>query len=305
MKLDDFLKEKTMCSCAGKMVSEARATGRGHHFVVEMLKEIGAFNLSSIIVTLMSMPVIFLFRWENNVLFTRLGIFWTEAIGIALILIYCRFVEKRSFVSVGFTKNGALVFYLLGLAIGFGIITVVVVAGIMFGALQFAGTQDPINWGLVFLFFSAFIIQGMFEEVLCRGYFMISMARKNSLVIAIVTNSIIFSLMHIGNDGFGVLPFANLFLFGIFASVITLRTDNLWVAGALHSAWNFSLGCFYGLSVSGLEQMPSILIVQSTNKHLLNGGSFGPEGGLLLTVVLIVLILSVLFCGKNKIAEIM
>ena len=57
------------------------------------------------------------------------------------------------------------------------------------------------------------------------------------------------------------------------------------------------LGCVFGLPVSGAA-LPSIFTFENTSLSLLNGGAFGPEGGLIVTALLGVVL--TLFITKFK-----
>lgn len=120
---------------------------------------------------------------------------------------------------------------------------------------------------------------------------MISLSNRTSLIIAIIINSVMFSLLHLLNPGITLLAIINIILFGVFASIYVLRTNNIWGACAIHSIWNFLQGNFYGFEVSGINTNNSILSFTALeNGSLINGGIFGMEGGLAVTLVLIIFI---------------
>ncbi|MCP5061699.1 MAG: CPBP family intramembrane metalloprotease domain-containing protein, partial [Ignavibacteriae bacterium] len=52
----------------------------------------------------------------------------------------------------------------------------------------------------------------------------------------------------------------------------------------------WTLGNFYGLSVSGKGDVVSIFDLNTTGNELISGGGFGPEGSLVTTFVLVVAI---------------
>ena len=124
---------------------------------------------------------------------------------------------------------------------------------------------------------------------------MISSARKNSVIAAVLTNSLLFALLHSLNSGLSPLAVINLFLFGFFASVYMLKSGNIWGVAAIHSIWNFAQGNLFGM-----QGMPSVFVFEQTGKPLLDGGAFGPEGGLPVTIVLLTAILCVLFISPKK-----
>lgn len=232
--------------------------------------------------------------------FSLLTLFCTIIVTI-LVIVYCRFIEKRSLYSMGFVKRKAVFNYLLGLVIG----AVMFGAGVLIcwltGALAFNGVILGNSLGLVFAFFLAFLFQGMSEEVMLRGYFMVSIAAKKTVVVAILLNSILFALMHILNNGISLLPIINLTLFGIFASVYMLRTGNIWGVCAIHSMWNFVQGNIFGIAVSGINIKASVFsFVPAGTGTLINGGDFGLEGGLGVTIVLVAAIIITLLAGAGK-----
>jgi len=136
---------------------------------------------------------------------------------------------------------------------------------------------------------------------MCRGYMMVSVSRRYSLVLAVLTNSVAFGLLHIFNPGFGPLPLLNIVLFGILESVYVLKRGDLWGACAIHSIWNFMQGNVFGISVSGMGISASPLVAAADpSTAWLNGGAFGLEGGVAVTAVLAVAILLMLFLLPNK-----
>ena len=177
---------------------------------------------------------------------------------------------------MGFRKNNALAEYLVGALIGIAIFSVAVGICLVTGALRFDGISTNIRWGFLILFFVGFLFQGMSEEVVCRGYFMISLSRSVSAVMAAVVSSIAFACLHLQNNGIAPLAFVNLTLFGLFAAVYMLKRGNIWGVCAIHSLWNFVQGNFYGISVSGMSKMETVFNMSSvSSKELWNGGDFG------------------------------
>jgi hypothetical protein len=99
-----------------------------------------------------------------------------------------------------------------------------------------------------------------------------------------------FSFLHAANPGFNVVAAVNTFLIGIFFGAVVLGSGHLWSAIGLHAGWNFSLGCFVSLPVSGLS-MPGLLAVRHRETgefaELFFGGDYGPEGGLAVTLLVL------------------
>ena len=228
---------------------------------------------------------------------------FSTALATIVCIIYCKFIEKRKLSSMGFRKNNAALEYLVGALVGTGLFSLAVGICLVTGALKFDGVSANIAWSTLGLFFVGFLIQGMSEEVLCRGYFMISMSRRAPVAVAVGISSVVFACLHLGNNGIAPLAFINLVLFGVFAAVYMLKRGNIWGVCAMHSLWNFIQGNFYGISVSGTPKMETILNMSSvSSKELLNGGEFGLEGGLAVTIVYTLGIIIMLFV-KTKPSE--
>lgn len=221
-----------------------------------------------------------------------------------VVFIYCRFIEKRKLSTLGFRKSGAVKEYLAGVVVGTVIFSAAVGICLVTGALTFEGFCQNISWGYIALFFVGFLLQGMSEEVTFRGYFAVSLSRRVPIAVAIIISSIAFACAHLGNNGISALAFVNLTLFGVFAAVYMIKRGNIWGACAIHSLWNFVQGNLYGISVSGMEDMETIMKMSPvSSKTLINGGDFGLEGGLAVTIVLVIGI-AVMLCTKTKKSEI-
>ena len=208
---------------------------------------------------------------------------------IIIPIIYCKFIEKRSASSMGIIKKHAIRNYLLGLVVGFAVFSLVILLNVLFGGLTFSGISSDIVIPYMIIYFIAYGIQGMSEEVLCRGYLMNSIGGKHGVGLAIITSSLVFALLHIFNPGLTILAFFNLFLFGVFAALYMICFDNIWGVAAIHSIWNFAQGIIYGISVSGVYNAEhSVFLFKNVEgKAIINGGAFGSEGGIAVTIVLL------------------
>lgn len=207
----------------------------------------------------------------------------------AVTIAFCRFIQKRKLESIGFIKQRAGKDYLVGLGVGFVLFSAAVLICVLTGALKINGVSSTFSIGMFLLFTIGFMLQGMSEEVICRGYLMVSIGRRYSMWVAILSNALIFAALHLLNNGISVLAFINLALYGVFASLYFIERGSIWGVAAFHSVWNLVQGNFWGLRVSGMVTECSVF--QSSlvdNRDVINGGAFGPEGGLAVTVVLVV-----------------
>lgn len=223
---------------------------------------------------------------------------------IILVLFYCYFVEKRRPETLGFVRKNAFKGYLSGVLIGFLFISSIFIINLVTNSIDTHLSISSVHWWYIILSLVGFFFQGLMEEVVCRGFIMNSIASKIGVLAGIIINSIIFSLMHGFNDGYSLLAATNLFLAGVFFSVIFYYTDNIFVVGAIHASWNFFVGPFYGVKISGYESYSPIFHTVGKPDHsLINGGGFGFEGGLPVTIVLTLIIIVVIYLIKSKIKK--
>jgi len=232
----------------------------------------------------------------------KLIILFSCALSALVVVLYCRFAEGRSLFSMGFVRKDAWIHYLKGLAVGFVFFSTVYLTLIATGSVTFDGLNSKASLAMLLLFFFGFVIQGAQEEILTRGYFMMSLSTRLPAIAAILISSFTFSVLHLFNSGFGLLAFVNLVLYGVFLAVYMLKTGNIWGVCAIHSVWNFSQGNLYGMPVSGMNILETSLFSSSLveGKEWLSGGAFGPEGGVITSAVSILAIVLTLLLGKRS-----
>ena len=212
------------------------------------------------------------------------------AVTVAGSIFVCLKLEKRNLSSMGIRRRGALAEYLVGLVAGAGLFALAVLIAHLSGAVTVAQNPDA-NPGLIALFFLAFMVQALSEELLCRGYLMMTFARTASPVASVLTSALVFAALHSGNVAITPLAFLNIFLVGILFGAYVLKRGSIWGAAAMHASWNFLQGNVFGIPVSGMTMDISVFeVTLSPVKHHVNGGAFGLEGGLAVTIVLLLAI---------------
>lgn len=222
------------------------------------------------------------------------GLLVGSFVGIyGLLWAWLRWFEKRPFWTLGFEAPGALMKYARGFLVG-GVMFAFSVGGM--GLLGFVGQEsDPLGrFGLtalggVLIILPGWMVQGAAEEVLLRGWLMNVIGARYRPWWGVLISSLLFAVLHGLNPGIGPLPLINLFLFGLFAALYALWEESLWGICAQHTAWNWVQGNVFGMHVSGgADTGPLLLDFQETGPDLITGGAFGPEGGLVVTAVLMI-----------------
>lgn len=222
----------------------------------------------------------------------------SELLIIVIVCLYCRFVEKRKLNTLGFKKKGAVLNYLKGMFFALVIFSVAYLICIVTKSITFDGLTQNIPVVYIVGYFIGYMIQGMAEEVLCRGYLFVSLTRRYHVINSAIFSAVFFAMLHgmnVGVDGFAIF---NLFLYGLFAALLFADCENIWIVGAFHSVWNFVQGNLYGISVSGNKITSSIFTSTAADggATVINGGTFGMEGGFAVTIVLIIAIVVI---GKH------
>ena len=221
---------------------------------------------------------------ENKVFIAML---FCTAFGTLISIFYCRFGEARPLRSMGVVKRKAGIHYLEGALVGAVLMSSIALGSVLFKVNDISLCKN-VKYGTILLIIIGFVIQGMSEEFIFRGFLMNTIGGRHNPYVAIGVSAVAFSLAHFLNPGYNILVFINLTMFGIFASLYMIAFDDIWGACAIHSVWNFLQGSFYGISVSGTGSVESIFrTTAKSSSVILTGGKFGIEGSIFTTIVLV------------------
>jgi uncharacterized protein len=223
--------------------------------------------------------------WSS--LFEEFGDFLAAALP-AIVLVR---VEPRPWRRFGLPVRQAFgKFFWMGVLWGLAAISLLIcslsgLGGFTFGRVVLHGARlarFAAFWGVMFL------LVGLFEEFLLRGYTQFTLSRGLGFWPAAITLSFAFGLIHLRNGGEqwpGIL--AAVFI-GLFFSLTLRRTGNLWFAIGFHAAWDWGETFFYSVPDSGLVSPGHLLNSSLHGPGWLTGGSVGPEGSVVCFVVIAV-----------------
>lgn len=219
-----------------------------------------------------------------------------------LFMFWVKVIEKNALSSLGFVKRNWLKYLAWGILLSLvqmGVIALVYqVSGIGFFELNELSLEP-----LLFILglFPFWLLQGGTEEVATRGWLLTRIAARTNLPLAIVISSSLFGILHMGNAGVTFLSVLNIILDGVLAGLLFIYTDSIWLVVAQHGTWNYVQGNLLGFQVSGTGADASIFsFTMGSGPDWLTGGTFGAEGSIITTLVLLVSLVIVYRLGERK-----
>ncbi|MCK4661465.1 MAG: CPBP family intramembrane metalloprotease [Bacteroidales bacterium] len=215
----------------------------------------------------------------------------TLVITILIAWIFMRYVDRKSFISMGFELKGKSKDIIYGFLVGLVLIFLGFVILNLTNFLEVVSIEYSSK--IVFGGFFLFVIAAIIEEIVFRGYVLNNLmdSIKNKY-IALLISAILFALLHGVNPNLSILGFINLIIAGIALGITYIHTKNLWFPIFLHISWNFFQGPIFGFEVSG-SSFNSIIQQKVIGNDIITGGNFGFEGSIIITVLLIGMILTI------------
>jgi len=212
-----------------------------------------------------------------------LGTFAAAAVANAIAV---RIYERGQLVDIGLGWSAASRRnLLLGLLGGIGAALLVTLLPFASGEAHF----EPVGAGNIqwrtLIFVSVVLLFGAVgEEMLFRGYAFQVLARSIGAFATVLPMGVLFGLAHLNNQNVTWLGVANTMGWGVLFGVAFLRSGDLWLPIGLHFGWNWVLPLM-GVNLSGFTMDLTGRSLHSGWSVLWSGGAYGPEGGLLTSLV--------------------
>ena len=131
----------------------------------------------------------------------------------------------------------------------------------------------------------AFVLVGIFEEFLFRGYTQFTLGEVIGFWPSAVVLSALFGAAHLGNPREDWVGALSVMLFGLFACLTLRRTGSLWFAIGLHAAADYAETFIFSVPDSGMLATGHLLNSSFHGPRWLTGGAVGPEASVLEFVV--------------------
>lgn len=216
-------------------------------------------------------------------------------------IIIWKLFEKKKISSMGITsiKKGYKEL-IVGLGLGAITMSIVAIGIVAIGDVKLVKPINKPNISIYLLYgLIQFIFVGFGEEILSRGYIMSVLKQTRNKWIILIGPALIFAALHLGNNGIDVLSFINLFLVGVLFAYMFMKSKNIWMPIGYHITWNYFQGYIWGFKVSGTSTNGLYQIENVTN-NIINGGAFGPEGGIIVTIIICLTLGFVYWFYKDK-----
>jgi CAAX protease family protein len=199
-------------------------------------------------------------------------------------------IERRSMREYGLPLKGApVVTRFFSGYIFWGFLPLTVCLGVLWLLHGFTFGSLALHGGEMLLYGSewaiAFILVGLAEEYLLRGYALYTLADGIGFWPAAIVLGVLFGLGHAPNAGETRVGLIGTVVFALFASVTLRLTGSLWLAVGAHAGWDWGQSFFYGVRDSGMSARGHLLEPSFHGPVWLTGGSVGPEGSVVTLVL--------------------
>ena len=213
---------------------------------------------------------------------------------LAITFVFRRWIDRKSFVSLGFQINGYIPDALAGAALAIFLVGASSLILKATGHLKWVDIiLDP---RALFMSFGTLVLIAVYEELIFRGYILVNLLESFPRWIALFISAVLFMIFHWSSLGF--FPMVNTLVMGLILGLNVIYTRNLWFPICFHVAWKFLEGPVLGLS--GGESQQTLLIPSMQGNENATGGTNGLEGSFIFLVVslLSLLVLFIFFQKK-------
>jgi len=218
-------------------------------------------------------------------------------------------IERRPVGRYGFGGRRKVGRFLSGFAWGFAFLAALVGALWKAGLLVFekrllfgAGI-----WKYGAIWIVGFLLVGLLEEYLLRGYLQYTIARGAASLYGMLFEtthgetlgfwtaaaalSFFFGFGHSSNPGESIIGLWSAGLIGLIFCFTLWKTGSLWWALGFHASWDWAQSFVFGVADSGTMVQGHLFATHPAGKVLLSGGATGPEGSAFILPLLVIVTL--------------
>ena len=177
------------------------------------------------------------------------------------------------------------VHFLRGLGIGAGMAAIAILLAVVGDGAELRLTGVTGLGRIVGPLAIGFCAAALSEELMWRGYPLRRLADALGPVGATAILAIGFGAAHLANPEAGPLAMINIVIAGLWLALAFFSNGGMVLAWGLHFGWNAALSLVFDAPVSGIRfDVPGFDYIPGAHAWI-DGGHFGPEGGVIGTLV--------------------
>jgi len=175
----------------------------------------------------------------------------------------------------------------LGLAIGWAISVVCVLALVVFGGIALHLSLSLASFGWLAADAAYFALATLAIQIAFRGYpFQCAISAIGELPAALIF-AVFYAILHMAMPGSSRTSLSVSIVLGLLLALAYLRTRALWLPWGLHFGWVASRALLFGLPVNGVSSHSPVVQGDPLGSLSLSGGGFGLDGSWFACVVLL------------------
>jgi membrane protease YdiL (CAAX protease family) len=223
----------------------------------------------------------------------RNGAYSVIGFGVAT-LVVGKLLNKYSWERMGWRTQtgtqpgGLLARWLRGT--GLGVLMAAIAVGLAF-AFDGASVRVFGDWGfwlsVSFPLAVGLLLAAVGEELAFRGYPLRRLGDGIGALPSMLLLAVLFGLAHAKNPNATVFSIVNVALAAVFLSFAFFSTGGMALAWGAHFGWNAGLAILFDAPVSGYRFAVPMVEYTPGRHAWVDGGAFGPEGGIVTTIVLV------------------
>jgi membrane protease YdiL (CAAX protease family) len=225
-------------------------------------------------------------EWPGTWGIPRTGIIEVIAFGLATFIVG-RLLNKYSWDRMGW-RRPALRPLLDGALLGAVMSSAAIALAVILDGARVHWTGDFNIWpGIGVPLLIGLVFAALGEELGFRGYPLRRLADGMGVLPAILLLAVLFGLAHARNPSATVFSTVNVALAAIWLSIAFFSRGGMRLAWGAHFGWNAGLSLLFDAPVSGyLFHVPVVEYTPGAHAWV-DGGAFGPEGGVVATIALL------------------
>jgi len=216
----------------------------------------------------------------------RTGIYEVIGFGLATVVVG-RLLNKYVWAEMGWRRTSFPKVF-AGAGLGALMAAVAIGLAVVLDGARVHFTGDWSLWPRVALpLILGLVCAALGEELGFRGYPLRRLANTIGVLPAMLLLALLFGLAHARNPSATVFSTVNVALAAIWLSFAFFSSGAMPLAWGAHFGWNASLAILFDAPVSGYNFQVPVVEYTPGGHGWIDGGAFGPEGGIVSTVALL------------------